>query len=181
MKGITIRMIKKLKPSAYIIYTVIILVGIGLDQLTKLLAVSYLKPVKDIPIWEGVFHLTYHENTGAAFGIFNEPGQRWIFMVISTVAILGLAFYLYIGRASNWVYPSAIALVVSGGIGNMIDRIALGYVVDFINFELIDFAIFNVADSFVCIGAGMLILALVLDIVKEAKSKKSAENDGDEK
>lgn len=174
-------MIKKLKPSAYLIYTAIILVGIGLDQLTKLLAATLLQPVKDVPIWEGVFHLTYHENTGAAFGIFNEPDQRWIFMVISTVAILGLGFYLYIGRASNWVYASAIALVVSGGIGNMIDRIALGYVVDFLNFELIDFAIFNVADSFVCIGAGLLILALVLDIVKEAKNQKSTESDGDGK
>ena len=68
-------------------------------------------------------------------------------------------------------------LIVSGGIGNMIDRIALGYVVDFIDFALIDFAVFNIADSLVCIGAGLLVLALVLDIIKEAKLEKAKRDD----
>ena len=167
-------MIKKLKPLTYVIYTAIIAFGIMLDQFTKIVAAKNLKPIKDFPIWDGVFHFTYHENTGAAWGIFSEPDERWIFMLISTVAIIGLSIYLYFGRSANWIYASAISLVVSGGIGNMIDRIAFGYVVDFLNFALIDFPIFNVADSFVCIGAGLLIFALVLDIIKEAKATKSS-------
>ena len=69
-----------------------------------------------------------------------------------------------------------MAMIISGGIGNMIDRIALGYVVDFIDFTLIDFAVFNGADSFVCVGAGLLILALILDIVKEQKAEKEKNN-----
>jgi signal peptidase II len=63
-------------------------------------------------------------------------------------------------------------MVVSGGIGNMIDRLALGYVVDFIDFRLINFAVFNGADSFVCVGAGLLVLALVREMIEESKAKK---------
>ena len=63
-------------------------------------------------------------------------------------------------------------MIAGGGIGNMIDRISLGYVVDFIDFTLIDFAVFNIADSFVCVGAGILILALILEIVNESKNKE---------
>jgi signal peptidase II len=63
-------------------------------------------------------------------------------------------------------------MLIAGGIGNMIDRLALGYVVDFIDFRLIDFAIFNGADSFVCVGAGLLILALLRDIIREGKEKR---------
>ena len=72
----------------------------------------------------------------------------------------------------NRLYEISVAMIISGGIGNMIDRTALGYVVDMIDFRIIDFAVFNGADSFVCVGAGLLILALVLDIIKESKLKK---------
>jgi signal peptidase II len=67
-------------------------------------------------------------------------------------------------------------MVVSGGIGNMIDRIGLGYVVDFIDFRLINFAVFNGADSFVCVGAGLLMLALIRDLIAESKKAKEAAN-----
>jgi signal peptidase II len=73
-------------------------------------------------------------------------------------------------------------MIVSGGIGNMIDRTVLGYVIDMIDFTLINFAVFNGADSFVCVGAGILILALILDIIKETKEKKGkAEDDAQSK
>ncbi len=169
---------KRLKTVFYVIYTAIILGGIGLDQLVKLLCVRFLKPVGSVPIWEGVLHLTYVENRGAAFGIFSAPDQRWIFMLISSVAIVALGVYLYLGRAQTTLYGVSIAMIVSGGVGNMIDRIALGYVVDMIDFTLIDFAVFNVADIFVCVGAGLMLLALVLDVVREAKEKRA--KDGDE-
>ena len=166
---------KKLKPIYYIIYTAVIIGGIVLDQLSKLLAVKLLAPMGSVPLWEGVLHLTYVENRGAAFGMLAE--HRWVFMSISTIAIIAIAIYLYSGRNTSKLYTSALMLIVSGGIGNMIDRIALGYVVDFIDFALIDFAVFNIADSLVCIGAGLLVLALVLDIIKEAKLEKAKRDD----
>ena len=166
---------KKLKPIYYIVFTAAIIGGIVLDQLSKLLAVKLLAPIGSVPLWEGVLHLTYVENRGAAFGMLAE--HRWVFMSISTIAIIAIALYLYSGRNTSKLYTSALMLIVSGGIGNMIDRIALGYVVDFVDFALIDFAVFNIADSLVCIGAGLLVLALVLDIIKEAKLEKAKRDD----
>ena len=168
---------KKLSIKKYAFFSLIILLGIAIDQITKLLTVRFLKPVDTVPIIENVIHLTYVENRGAAFGMLSD--SRWVFMLVSSVAILGMLFFLYAGFAQNKLYEISIAMIVSGGIGNMIDRTLLGYVVDMIDFRLINFAVFNGADSFVCVGAGLLILALVLDIVKESKEKKEKENDSD--
>lgn len=168
---------KKLSIQKYTLFSVIILLGIGIDQLTKLLAVRFLQPVGTVPIIKDVIHLTYVENRGAAFGMLSD--SRWVFMIASSIAIVGMIIYLYSGMAQNRLYEVSLAVIISGGIGNMIDRLALGYVVDMIDFRLIDFAVFNGADSFVCIGAGLLVLALVLDILKEAKQKKEKDNDSD--
>lgn len=174
--------------------TVVILIAIiagvvGLDQLTKWLTVVNLDEWESFPLWKDVFHFTYVKNTGMAFGMLKD--HRWVFMVFSTIAILGLAIYLFRFRpASRWMQVS-MAFIIGGGIGNMIDRIILGYVIDFFDFRLINFAVFNVADSFVCIGAGMMIAYLVVDLVREIKlerakkaeaanaSKKENENDTD--
>jgi signal peptidase II len=164
----------KKAPKDYIIYSAIIVVGIILDQVTKALAVAYLKAIETFPLIEGVLHLTYAENTGMAFGMLKE--HRWVFMVTSTILILAMGFYLYAMKSENRLYDVAIAMVVSGGIGNMIDRIGLGYVVDFIDFRLINFAVFNGADSFVCVGAGLLMLALIRDLIAESKKAKEAAN-----
>ena len=172
---------KKLRVFDYTLYSLIILAGIGLDQLTKFLAVNYFNvdlanpPINGsltFPVWEDVFHFTFVANRGMAFGML--PNHRWVFMLFSTVAIIALAAYLYLGYAQTKLYSIAAALIISGGIGNMIDRIWLEFVIDFIDFRIINFAVFNVADSFVCIGAGLLILALVLDLVKEAKNNKKS-------
>lgn len=163
-------MIKKLPLRTYFLMIGIILGGIALDQLTKLLAVRYLMPVDTVPLWENVLHLTYVENTGAAFGMMKDA--RWVFLILSSVAIVGLALYLFFGYARTTLATVAFSMIVSGGIGNMIDRIALGYVIDFIDFRLIHFAVFNGADSFVCVGAGLLVLSLILDILHEKKEKQ---------
>ena len=173
----TLKITKK-KASDYILYSTIIAIGIFLDQLTKCLTVKFLSGVETVPIIKNVIHLTYVENRGAAFGMFKD--QRWIFMVTSTVMIIGLALYLYLGLAENKLYEISTAMIISGGIGNMIDRIALKYVIDFIDFRLINFAVFNGADSFVCVGAGLLILALVRDIIKESREAKANKNGGAE-
>ena len=166
--------IKKRTAKEYILYTAIIAIGIILDQLTKILSSKFLSKVETVPIIRNVLHLTYVENRGAAFGMLKD--HRWVFMVTSTVMILALLAYLYLGFSENMLYTVSISMIISGGIGNMIDRTLFGYVVDFIDFRLINFAVFNGADSFVCVGAGILMLALILDIVKEAKENEAKKN-----
>ena len=157
------------------LYLIAIMVGVvGLDQLTKWLAVICLKGNESFPLWEEVLHFTYAENTGMAFSLFSGENERWIFMLFSSVAIVGILVYLIFWRPeSRWMQVS-LAMIVGGGIGNMIDRVLLGYVVDFIDFTLIDFAIFNVADSFVCVGAGILIVCLLIDVKNEMAAEKAA-------
>ncbi len=177
---------KKKRPIDYVIYSAIIIVGIIVDQLTKFLTVKYMEIGESIPIIKNFLHITYTTNDGAAFGMMDGPDQRWIFLVISTLATLMFMAYLYLGHADNMLYAISLSMVISGGIGNMIDRLGMGFyvnnngigeVVDFIDFCGIWNAIFNVADSFVCVGAGLLILALVMDLVKEIKAERAKKAD----
>ena len=156
------------------LYWLLVIIGsVGLDQLTKWLAVTHLKGGESFPLWEGVLHFTYVENTGAAFGSFKD--HRWFFMITSTVMIIALVAYYLAARPKDWITVTALAFITGGGIGNMIDRILLGYVVDFVDFTLINFAVFNVADAFVCVGVGLMCLALILEARAEAKKKAAAE------
>ena len=143
---------------------------IAIDQLTKWLCVAHLKPIGRLPLIQNFLHLTYVENRGAAFGSFTE--HRWVFMVISTVAIIGVTVYLLHFCEENRLLRCALALIIGGGIGNMIDRIALGYVIDFIDFCGIWSYVFNGADSAVCIGAGLMVLYVILEIIRETKAAK---------
>ena len=95
-------------------------------------------------------------------------------MVISTIAIIAMAIYLFGFCKEKMLFKVGLALVVSGGIGNMIDRIIYGYVIDMIDFRVINFAVFNVADSLVCIGAGLVILCLVRDVISASKKEKES-------
>jgi signal peptidase II len=154
------------------IWLAIIAVTVFLDQITKYLTILYLKPLATFPLIEDVLHLTYVENTGAAFGMMKDA--RWVFMLTSTVAIVGILVYMFVKRPTDKLLCTSLSFIVGGGIGNMIDRTILGYVVDMIDLRLIQFAVFNVADSFVCVGAGMMILYLILDMIREAKAEKAA-------
>ena len=160
-----------------LIWLAVIIVTVFLDQLTKYLTVLHLKPIDTLPLIEDVLHLTYVENTGAAFGMMKDA--RWVFMVTSTAAIIGILGYMihraYIKKEKMpWMEALSLSFIVGGGIGNMIDRTVLGYVVDMIDCRFINFAVFNVADSFVCVGAGLMVLYLILEMVKEAKAEKAA-------
>ena len=152
-----------------------IIVGIiFVDQLTKWLAVIFLKGNGATVVIENVLRFLYLENKGAAFGMLSN--QRWVFLVISTVAIAAIIFYMVKFRPQNKLLKVAIAFMAGGGLGNMVDRLALGYVIDFIDFYAfpkIWMYVFNVADSFVCIGAGLMILYLILETVKESKKLKA--------
>ena len=164
-----------------LIWIAIMVLAVFLDQITKYLTVLCLKPMGTLPIIEDVLHLTYVENTGAAFGMMKD--MRWVFMIVSSVAIVALLIYLFKKKSTSKLENWAIALIVGGGVGNMIDRVILGYVIDMIDFRLINFAVFNVADTFVCIGAGLLMLHIILLGVNEykaEKAKKLALVEGDE-
>ena len=158
----------------------VILGGIGIDQLTKILVSTNMEIYESIPVIPNVFDITYIHNKGAAFGMLSN--HRWVFMVVSTIAIIAMSVYLFRFCKEGMFFKVGLALVISGGIGNMIDRIILGYVVDMIEATFIEtlfgwsFAIFNVADSFVCVGAGIVIFCLIRDIIKESKKEKKNAN-----
>ena len=161
-----------------LLWLAIIVVTVFLDQLTKYLTILHLKPIDTLPIIEDVLHLTYVENTGAAFGMMKDA--RWVFMITSTVAILAILGYMAYRICVQkdkmpWMEALSLSFIVGGGIGNMIDRTTLGYVVDMIDCRFINFAVFNVADSFVCVGAGIMVLYLVVTTVQESRAEKMAQ------
>ena len=163
---------------------ILIIVGVVLlDQVSKMLVVAFLDRETPLVIIEGIFRFKYSENRGAAFGSFDE--QRWVFMIASVIGIVGLCIYLFVFKPKSKLACTSISMIVGGGIGNMIDRtLRTGeifegekVVVDFIDFYAfpkIWNAIFNVADSFVCIGAGLLILWCILSMIEESKAEKLA-------
>ena len=160
--------------TAIIISVVLMLVSVGLDQLSKYLVVANMELHESVDIIPGVLRFTYIQNDGAAFGSMDD--KRWIFMVLSTVAIIGILVYLFWKKPQNKLLLSSLILITGGGIGNMIDRVALGYVIDFIDFcafPKIWMWVFNIADSCVCIGAGLLALWMILDMVRESKAEKA--------
>nr|WP_297874036.1 signal peptidase II [uncultured Blautia sp.] len=145
---------------------IIVLLLTGLDQWTKFLAVEHLKDQADIPLIPNVLYLKYLENRGAAFGIFQ--GRKIFLLFLTSLVILGVCYVLWKlpeEKKFRWLKWLCF-LICSGGIGNMIDRVRLHYVVDFIYFSLIDFPIFNVADIYVT-GSMILLLILVLFYYKE--------------
>jgi len=142
---------------AYIVWGIVILI---LDIMTKLVAELNLKPIGTIPILQDVFHLTYVENRGIAFGLFS--GERWLFVVVTLIvlALLAVMFTKTITR-TRWL-RWGMALVYGGALGNLMERMAKGYVVDFLDFRLIHFPVFNVADIAVCVGAVCLMIHFIL-------------------
>ncbi len=164
--------------SCLILYICVIVGVVAVDQVTKLLVIRYLVPKGSVVLWDGVFRLTYVENRGAAFGSFSD--HRWVFMVISSVAIVALIVYLVVKKPQSKLFGIAVALVIGGGIGNMIDRVRLEFVVDFLDFYAFDFWqwVFNVADACVCVGGGLLILWCILEIIKESRETKVAKLSG---
>lgn len=139
----------------------IILIAIAaltaLDQWFKYLAVAHLKDQPPFVIVDGVFELHYSENTGAAFGILQD--HRWVFISVTIIVMAFLLVLLMSGKFRQYTLLNISGiLIVAGGIGNLIDRIFNGYVVDFLYFKLINFPIFNFADCCVVIGAVTLLI-----------------------
>ncbi len=164
------------------LYIFIIIFICVLDQLSKNLAMDYIAASsgvlsdrlfggESVSIIKGFLNFTYVENDGMSFGLLDD--KRWIFMSLSTIGIIAMLCYLIYLKGKDKLLSFSLALVIGGGIGNMLDRVMLGYVVDFIDVCCFDFWkwTFNIADSAICIGAGLIILAVVLEYLRERKSK----------
>lgn len=128
-----------------------------LDQLTKFSICNNLTPGESIPVLKNLFHLTLVQNRGACFGIF--PHQTAFFTLISVV-VVGFVLLSY-KRLKSYspLFGVGLALILGGAIGNLIDRLRFGFVVDFLDFRI--WPVFNFADASICVGAGLLILQML--------------------
>ena len=171
----------------FILATLILII----DQATKILCASLLPqlPHASFTVWDGVFNLTYAENSGAAFGMLS--GVPWLLHII-TVVLVGFMVYVLVSRYKKMprLMRYALCVILAGALGNLIDRIFLGYVRDMFDFCLINFYIFNVADAAITLGA----IALGVDILffksgreflqnelSDKDDKKTLKNDMEEK
>ena len=163
-----------------ILWTIIIALTVILDQITKIITIKCLDVGSSVVFIPGIINFTHIKNNGAAFGMLNEA--RWVFLLISAAAIIALPFLLYKYRRVHFLFGFSLSLIIGGAIGNMIDRLFAegGFVTDFIELAFMEFAIFNVADIFVCVGAFLMFIYLAfLDktiFPPDDKSKKSKAN-----
>lgn len=153
-----------------------IVIGVGvliLDILTKLMVEQYLCPVGSVELIPSVFHLTYVENPGMAFGMFG--GARTVFVIVTILVLGALAFFYSRTKNRTRFLKVGTALIYGGAVGNLLERLAKGYVVDFLDFHLIHFPVFNIADIAVCVGAALLIIHFLVE------DKKDTVKGGEEK
>lgn len=151
-----------------VIVTTVLLVL--LDHLTKFLATTYLAPIGSVTLIPGIMDLRYVLNDGVAFGMFAGGDARVILLVVTGVVLVCFTAYLLIKRPSKYMERISLILILSGGLGNFIDRLLNGAVVDFFATTFIDFPVFNVADCFVTVGVVLLIFSVFRE---EAKAKKT--------
>ena len=159
------------------LYILAVLLMIAADQLVKYWAFTSLQAQHTIPLIENVFHLTYVENRGAAFSLFAQFDSRWIFValaVIITVAIFAVLRKRYIQTAlGRW----SLVLVAAGALGNAIDRVIHGFVVEMFDFRLIHFPVFNVADIFICIGGVLFVIYFMFQHKDDKEADKQSDSD----
>lgn len=139
---------------------IVALLLIFIDQFTKYLIDTRLGLHNSIPLWENVFEIHYIRNTGTAWGLL--AGQQTFFRIITVVLIIAMiSCYIFLSRQKKFLpLNCALVLLFAGAIGNFIDRLRFGYVIDFLYFKLINFPVFNVADMYVVIS--MFVLSFLI-------------------
>ncbi len=152
----------------FLVFGIIAVCAVAADMVVKYLAVNFLQPLGSVSLIDGVFSLTYLENRGAAFGILQN--KQYFFIAFTAVVLILIIVYLAVKRPKSIFMWVSLALVCGGALGNLIDRVRLGYVVDLFYFEPINFPVFNVADICVCVGAALAVILILLD--KENGNKK---------
>lgn len=161
-----------------ILYIVALICGlgiIGLDQLTKYYIISHFSLGDEADFINGFIDINYIHNRGAAWGMLS--GRTGILLAVTVIVMAGCVFFLFKNSVKSKLMLWAIVSVISGGIGNLIDRVFRdGNVIDFLHFEFWpEFPVFNVADCAIVIGAGLLILYFILDTIRENKENKFKE------
>ena len=160
-----------------LITTIIAVILIAVDRITKKWAAQALAS-GDIAVIDKVLYFRYTENTGVAFSMFSD--NRWVLVGITSVMlIVALAFFLS-GKIKDKLELFALSLIIAGGVGNLIDRLSLGYVIDFIDVRIINFAIFNVADMCITIGAILVCIAAFAAEKREKREQESKQKALDE-
>ena len=152
------------------------LVLVGVDQLIKYYVDLRLKPVGTVPFIEGFMQFSYYENDGAMMGMMS--GKTLTMTILAVICLVVIMFVIFSGKVKLGVDYCCIVLMMSGGLGNIIDRIFRGYVIDYIEVLFIDFYIFNFADCLVTVAAALLIANQIYEIFKENKAKKEKATDG---
>lgn len=153
-------------------YYVIAIVVILVDQLTKWVVDTQMAIGERITILEQVLYFTSHRNKGAAFGILQ--GQMWFFYIVTVIVIVAIVYYMQKEAKKSALFGVSLALILGGAVGNFIDRIFRGEVVDFVDTYIFgyNFAIFNVADAALCVGVGLLFIKMVQDERRQKKETK---------
>ena len=153
-----------------------IILMVFIDQLIKYFVDLLLKPVGSVIIIPKVLSLTYLENDGAMLGMM---GGKTLFMTVAAViCILVIMFVIFSGKVKFGIDYCCIVFMAAGGLGNIIDRIRLGYVIDYIEFLFVDFYIFNFADCLVTFAAFLMIANQIVQIKKESQNKKEKKQNG---
>lgn len=151
-------------------YILLILVLIAADQASKIAVQQMLSGKPSLPIIPGIFHLTYVENRGAAFGLM--VGKQIFFAVVAALVIIAGLICIY-KKSYGKLVNISISMVIAGAVGNLIDRLKLGYVVDFLDFRIVWNYVFNVADVFVIVGTFLLCVSMIASDVKESRKDKN--------
>ncbi|MFS0643560.1 signal peptidase II [Siminovitchia sp. 179-K 8D1 HS] len=148
-------------------YYVIALFVIALDQLTKWLIVRFMEIGESIAVFPNFFFITSHRNRGAAWGILE--GQMWLFYMITAIVVAGIIYYMQTQAKGKPLFQTSLAFILGGAIGNFIDRLFRQEVVDFLDTYIFgyDFPVFNIADSALTIGVGLLMIQIFREERKE--------------
>ena len=147
-------------------FTGILIIAI-LDQAAKFFAAGLLQNIDTYAMWEGVFHLTYVENTGAGWGVFSN--HTWLLTVATIIVIVAAVSYVVVKRPNDKLFLTAFTFMIGGAVGNLVDRVRQGFVIDFLDFTLIDFPVFNIADCFITVGALLFIVYVIFFSDKKEK------------
>ena len=144
--------------SFFVVFAAILVI---IDQLVKYWALNRLQLMQTLPIWENVFHLTYVENRGAAFSMLSGQVSQWFFVGLAVVITIAILLLLYKKVLQTKLGEWSLLLIAAGAVGNAIDRAIHGFVVDLFDFRLINFAIFNVADIYICVGGALFVIYML--------------------
>lgn len=156
------------------LYAVLVAALVLTDQLTKHLVRANIPPGGSVPLLPGVAELTYVENTGAAFSILRD--HTWLLTILSAAVVLLVCWMILRGQIAGRLGLLSASLVLAGGVGNLIDRVALGCVTDMIRPLFIDFPVFNIADC--CVTVGVPLLFLYLALAWRREEKEGGKDDG---